>query len=104
MNSSFFSVPALLCCLPFVGCSTNSGSGVTAPSIYVTGSESNGTISVAKDWKNGTAVALTDGKKNASPSALAISGNDVYAAGYESNGAFMQAKYWKNGTAVAVTD
>src|SRR5438552_11495612 len=72
--------------------------------IYVAGFEYNGTHTVAKYWKNGNPVRLTDGSKDAEILSIFVSGNDVYASGYESNGSFEVAKYWKNGIPVTLTN
>lgn len=72
--------------------------------VYVAGYESNGTKSVAKIWKNGTAQALTNGLNDAYAHSLYVSGSDVYVAGFEYNGTNGVAKVWKNGTAQILTD
>lgn len=78
-----------------------SGSG----DVYTVGFESNGTVTVAKYWKNKVAVSLTDGTKNAQALGICISGTDVYICGFEQNAAGKYvAKYWKNGTAVVLGD
>lgn len=84
------------------------GGGHTQPptitDVYVAGYEFNRNVNVAKYWKNGVPVSLTDGTHNAIAFAIQVVGNDVYVAGAESNETADVAKYWKNSVAVNLSD
>ncbi len=88
------------------GSDTGSGdTGVTTiPVVYVAGAVHNGTKWVAKYWKDGNAITLTDGTNNAKALSVFVVGTYVYVAGFENNGSRDVATYWKNGTAVYLTD
>ena len=72
--------------------------------VYVSGSEGQDTVLVAKYWKNGQAIALSDGTNDAWVASIAVAGSNVYVAGTVKNGTFYEAKYWKNGQAIALTN
>ena len=75
--------------------------------VYVTGIDSTGiNHSVAKYWKNGIPILLTEGSGNESTTALTISGNDIYVTGNGIDPITRNsvAKYWKNGRPVKLTN
>lgn len=73
--------------------------------VYTVGYEYNGTVTVAKYWKNKVGVSLTDGTKAAQATGIFINGADVYICGFEQNAAGkLVAMYWKNGTPVVLGD
>lgn len=75
--------------------------------IYVAGYEwKDSRVRVAKYWKNGQAIALSDGTSEAATVGIAVVGSDVYVSGQEinRNNGINVVKYWKNGQAIAVSD
>lgn len=65
--------------------------------VYVAGYENK----VAKYWKNGVSVVVSDSvnNTNALANCIIVAGNDIYLGGYESETTTPNiiAKYWKNG-------
>ena len=85
-----------------------------ATDVYIAGYVGTGNL-IAGYWKNGVAVALTDGSVDAVAYAVAVSGSDIYVVGYETDGdvyisstlvpsRYKVAKLWKNGVATRLTD
>ena len=70
---------------------------LVTPDVYVAGSESNGHFSVAKYWKNGKEVLLSDGTSDAKTRAIKVKGDKIYVAGYEKVNGQNVAKSWENG-------
>jgi len=66
--------------------------------VYVAGAEFNGTVYVAKLWKNGTAYNVSDGTKNAVATGVYVKGLDVYVSFTDNTSGRRRAKLWKNGT------
>jgi hypothetical protein len=53
--------------------------------VYVAGVENNGLFDVAKYWKNGIPVNLSDGYSQACANSIVVSDSDVYVAGWVRN-------------------
>jgi len=89
---------------------------VAGGDVYVAGFENSGQMaklpswdvyyypSVAKLWKNGKSLELTDGTFNAKALSVYVDGKDVYAVGFEErDGSGLNrfvAKLWKNGNVI----
>ena len=107
MKKNYF---LIMIVLGFCSCQkeiSNTAARTTEVDVYVAGMENNGRgVGVAKYWKNGQALALTDGTKEAWANSITVVGSDVYVAGGDvtDNGNGIIAKYWKNGSPVALTD
>ncbi|HEY0740860.1 MAG TPA: hypothetical protein VGD40_05325 [Chryseosolibacter sp.] len=80
------------------------GSFVNGKDFYVCGFGTGGIPpkSVAKYWKNGIEVALSNGVNDERANDVAVVGSDVYAVGFDQNvnESFIRAKFWKNGNEV----
>ncbi len=89
--------------LPVSNSSVARSIAVSGTDVYAAGSEGSFDtwITVAKYWKNGEAITLTEGTNATS---ITISGTDIYVAGYTNDYAGSVAKYWKNGSAVKLSD
>lgn len=71
---------------------------VDGDDVYAAGHEYNdGSLSIAKLWKNGVGINLSDGNVRAAAKSVFISDGDVYVAGYEENENQSVARVWKNG-------
>src|ERR1017187_3829195 len=107
MKKNYFLI-MLLSLLGLYSCRKNNGT-LTKPQVvdvYVAGVENNGLFDIAKYWKNGIPVNLSDGYYQASANSIIVSGSDVYVAGWLRNGIDGKAiaVYWKNGIPVNLTD
>lgn len=73
--------------------------------IYKSSGKIPGLVSVAKYWKNGTPISLSDGTHDAYAYDIKVVGNDVYVVGEQINPDITtsQATIWKNGVATTLT-
>ncbi len=72
--------------------------------VFVAGTEMNNEgFQVAKYWKNGTPIELSDGKSTISVSSITVSGNTIYVVGTEYNASDRIIKLWINGTESNIT-
>lgn len=80
------------------------GMTVSNDDVYLAGWESNGSMAVAKYWKNGAGVPLGDGIRLSRAHAITVSGTDIYVAGeMQGPGTFSEfATVWKNGVASTI--
>lgn len=72
---------------------------ISGNDVYVGGYESNGTVNVAKCWKNGIEInTYTDGTKASQVQSIFVNGSDVHLAGYNTNVASPTRLpyYWKS--------
>jgi hypothetical protein len=97
----------LLFAASFASCKKSNISSTNPPppaskdtTVYVAGTENDRAVY----WKNGTAVALTNGQYGSNATSVFVSGNDVYICGFEFDGKRARAGYWKNGTAFFLED
>ncbi len=71
--------------------------------VYVSGYERADSANfVAKYWKNGNAVNLTNGSNSANASDIFISGNDIYVSGAENFENARLPVYWINGERIVL--
>jgi hypothetical protein len=63
-------------------------------------------VTVAKYWKNGEEVFLTDSisGRDAGTSSIFVAGNDIYVGGHQWDNSWAKSKYWKNGMPVSLSN
>lgn len=110
MKSKILIISTIFIALFASGCKKDKNNTTKLTGIFVSGYSTyytNGSWhSMAKYWKDGVVVDLSDSTTSAQTSAIGVLGNDVYVTGYEikrTTGKTV-AKYWKNGVGVELTD
>lgn len=102
-HKSAFSLHAVICFMilfSFISC-TREDTSPSLAGVYVAGYERVNGIAVAKYWKNGTEIPVTDGTRHAFAKSIFVTDQDIYVCGEEFNSAGARvAKYWKNGQPV----
>ena len=79
---------------------------VSGGDVYVAGVATAATslTGIATLWKNGVAIALSDGSTYAAANAVSVDEGDVYVAGIVLSGGRQVATVWRNGVAQALGD
>lgn len=107
MKKNFFLI-MLISLLGLYSCKKNNAivTKVQTADVYVAGVENNGSFDVAKYWKNGAPVILSDGNSQACANSIVVVDSNVYVSGWVRNSStqIASAVYWKNGIAVNLTD
>lgn len=78
------------------GNTVNAGNVTYVPDVFVAGYENNNANPVAKYWKNGKAVSVS--QNESALNAICVNDNGVYVAGWERINNLQLANFWKNGT------
>ncbi|MBK8353013.1 MAG: hypothetical protein IPL21_15515 [Saprospirales bacterium] len=92
----------LIAFIAFISCKKENAK---TPDVYIAGYQYNDNgHAVAKYWKNGIAVTLSDGTHDELAISIFVVGNDVYVLGVSYESTKLIVKYWKNGVATYLTD
>src|SRR5260221_3334576 len=85
--------------------SCNQDNFIPTTGVFTVGSEGSSlNNNIAKYWRDGNPVVLSDSFKSDNATAIAISNYTIYVSGYERSGVNNIAKYWRNGRVVNLTD
>lgn len=78
---------------------------VTQNDVYILGLDFSDTSFLAKYWKNGIEIPLSDGSKSYFPQSIQVLDDDVYVTGVEGTHRFGgKPVYWKNGEITYLSD
>ncbi|WP_271766735.1 cadherin repeat domain-containing protein [Aquimarina algiphila] len=74
--------------------------------VYICGNEKISGTSIARVWRNGNPINLSNGNNEAYALSVFVEGTDVYVAGFADSSSSMNntAVVWKNGTITELTD